>query len=128
MNQSEYPVDRLSRPYTATGGRTREPDSQLRLDTQVTATSGTGARPLTTQQALLLELCPTPVAVVELAAGLSLPLGMALAMVADLRDTGRVNTQPPFDMASNGVTSIDTLRRLRDALKADVRREHRSAQ
>lgn len=76
--------------YALTGGRTRSRGEDLQLETLVTGTDeGRAALPhLRFEQARIIELCGTPHSVVEVAARLRIPLGVARVLVSDLHADG----------------------------------------
>ncbi len=79
--------DRLVRPYLITGGRTESRD-QLPMETLVEARpmpSDTLAS-LRFEPRRVIDLCAQPLSVAEVAADLSVPLGVARVIVADLAD------------------------------------------
>jgi hypothetical protein len=77
--------DRLVRPYLITGGRT-QPSDELPLETLIEATPhaldlvGT----LRFEPRRVVELCRSPLSLAEVAARISVPLGVARVIVADL--------------------------------------------
>lgn len=109
---------RRSRPWAVTGGRIQAlaADSDIRLDTHVTACPHPAALPSGSAHLRILELCRTSRAVAELAAELGVPVGIAGAMVAQLRDDGHVETRAPLDLTHDGVVTDALLRRVRDGL------------
>lgn len=108
---------RRSRPWSATGGRVREMTDDIRLDTCVTATTTPGGPPPGTRHADALALCRPVRAVAELAALLGIPVGVAAALVADLRDAGWVTTQRPKELTDNAVVSVVLLLRVKERLE-----------
>ena len=87
---------RLVRPYTMTGGRTGT-TSDISLEAQVQATSrstelGASYR---WEAAALLDLVDTPMALVEIAARLEIPIGVARVLVSDLVADGAVYVHVP---------------------------------
>lgn len=80
------------RPYSWTGGRTR-PVQELAVETLV-STSDEGrnvAAICSAEHAAIAELCMEIRSVAEVAAHLSLPLGVVRVLLADLVDTGLVH-------------------------------------
>lgn len=92
-----YPVDELSdaaaivRPYALTGGRTRA-SVHLRMETLVsTSDRGMGNdAPVQLEHRTVAELCRNPHAVAEVAAKLSMPLGVARVLLSDMADLGLI--------------------------------------
>ena len=76
---------RFVRPYAMTGGRTTT-DIDLELETQIQATLTEAERSNRYQweKAQVLELAQRPIALVELAARVGVPVGVARVIVADL--------------------------------------------
>jgi Protein of unknown function (DUF742) len=76
----------LVRPYTRTGGRTRASDADLALESLISVTD----RGRATIDALppdlrsICRLCAVPQSVMEIAALLRIPLGVARILVSDL--------------------------------------------
>jgi hypothetical protein len=80
------------RPYSWTGGRTR-PVQELAVETLV-STSDEGrnvAAICSAEHAAIAELCGEIRSVAEVAAHLSLPLGVVRVLLADMIDTGLVH-------------------------------------
>jgi hypothetical protein len=79
------------RPYAITGGLTRSAGERLDLLDMACAVRNTGWNPaLTPEQTEVLDRCPIPVPLVELAADLDLPTGVVRILVSDLRERGLV--------------------------------------
>ncbi|GGM63083.1 hypothetical protein GCM10012275_37170 [Longimycelium tulufanense] len=77
----------LVRPYARTAGRTHS-EYELALETLVSARPETpGDEPLSPQSRSIVELCARPRSVAEVAALLSVPLGVARVLVGDLAAT-----------------------------------------
>jgi hypothetical protein len=93
----------LVRPYARTGGRTR-PGRDLDLEALVLATSSgreAWSSPLLNpEHTSVIELCSGTVSVAEIAARLSLPLGVARVIIADMVDLGLVEVMKTS--ATNG--------------------------
>ncbi|MGH3853774.1 MAG: DUF742 domain-containing protein [Pseudonocardiaceae bacterium] len=79
------------RPYTWTGGRT-SPVVDLAMETLVStaASASTTAPPASAEHRAVARLCRAPRSVAEVAALLSLPLGVARVLLADMADLGLV--------------------------------------
>ncbi|MEU4167263.1 DUF742 domain-containing protein [Streptomyces sp. NPDC026665] len=108
----------LVRPYAMTGGRTR-PSHQLALEALVST-----ATPLTQPVAQPPEayrirlLCQEVKSVAEISAHLSLPLGVARILVADLAEAGLVVIQQPGgDDADGGRPHVTLLERVLSGLR-----------
>ncbi|MDK1476524.1 DUF742 domain-containing protein [Streptomyces sp. 549] len=83
--------DRL---YTLTGGRSRSDSAAFDLVTLVVSecdpTPG-----MQSEHAAILRMCRTPVAVVEIAADLRLPVSIVRILLSDLQATGRITARHP---------------------------------
>jgi hypothetical protein len=81
----------LARPYSWTDGRT-QPSVELAVEARVATTPAGRALPeqLASAQWTVTRLCAEPRSVAEIAAHLSVPLGVARVLVADLLDDGLV--------------------------------------
>ena len=84
---------RLARPYAITGGRTDAP-TFLRLESQLrrTGRANAGASPHRWEAARIIEMTGTPIALVEVAARVGLPVGVTKIVVADLIEQGALTT------------------------------------
>lgn len=81
------------RPFVVTGGRTEPVDERLRIETQVVATPRAAHCVLDFECRRIVDLCPMPLSVAEIAAALDLPLIVARVLVADLAAIGAVAVQ-----------------------------------
>lgn len=89
---------RFVRPYAITGGRT-DVDLDIGLESQIEATAR-GVGPQTRyrwEAAQILEACQRPVALVEVAARLGLPVGVVRVVVADLEKDGAIGVHRPVE-------------------------------
>ena len=88
---SDGPLDdRLRvRPYAPTGGRVRS-STELALESIVRLTDrgATTAPSMAAERRRICELCATPSSIVEIAALLTLPLGVVRVLVGDLVTEG----------------------------------------
>jgi hypothetical protein len=86
----EHP-DRL---YTVTGGRSRVDETTLDLVALIVSecdpTPG-----MQSEHARILWMCRQPMAVVEISAGLGLPVSVVRILLADLLDTSRITVRHP---------------------------------
>lgn len=82
----------LARPYTWTEGRTR-PTVELAIEALVQTTAQGSAVPYssTSPASVVIQLCLQPRSVAEIAALLSVPLGVARVLVSDLLDARLVH-------------------------------------
>ena len=85
----EDPASSFVRPYVFTGGRTRS-QFELSLETLVSVVPGRAATRLGGEHAAVVELCREPRSVAEVAAVLTVPLGVARVLVGDLAGAGVV--------------------------------------
>jgi hypothetical protein len=86
----------LVRPYAVTGGRTR-PTHRLAIEALVIAAAdmSRAARGQPPEAYRICVLCREVKSVAEISALLSLPLGVARILVADLAEAGLVRVQQP---------------------------------
>jgi hypothetical protein len=110
------------RPYAVTSGRTRPSGAAIDMVALVSALRRVTLADLEPEQEAklgpehrrLLERCRHPVAVVDLASDLDLPLGVVRILVADLREQGLVNVRQP---APSGLSDVAILKEVADALR-----------
>jgi hypothetical protein len=103
------------RPYALTGGLTRPSGKRFDLLDLVGAVRrGQDLPPLSPEQTELLQRCQIPAPLVDLAAGLDLPVGVIRILVADLREHGLVaiyRAQPA------GFNDLKILKEVADGLR-----------
>ena len=87
---------RLIRPYAMTGGRTIA-DSEIGLETQIQATARAShhLNAYRWETAAVVKLVQAPMALIEVAARMEIPIGVARVLVADLADDGAVVLHAP---------------------------------
>lgn len=88
---------RLIRPYAMTGGRTGADGPEIHLESQVVSTPK-GLEQNSERRweaARVIDLAEHPVALVEIAARLEIPIGVARVIVADLVADGAVTIHVP---------------------------------
>jgi hypothetical protein len=87
---------RLIRPYAMTGGRTLA-DSDISLEAQIQATARASQHlgAYRWEAAKVVDLVQTPMALIEIAARLQIPIGVARVLVADLVSDGAVMLHTP---------------------------------
>ena len=87
---------RLIRPYAITGGRTGS-ETDIGLETQIQASTRSDdlIGSYRWEAKRLVELVQTPMALIEVAARLEIPIGVARVLVADLVDDGAVALHTP---------------------------------
>ena len=93
------------RPFVITGGRTRATDSSLRMETMV-QTVGKPRDDLTFEKARIVDECYEPISIAEIAAGLGVPLGVAMVIVGDLVDDGCLETTDPVEIELSTITRM----------------------
>ncbi|MFE4172063.1 DUF742 domain-containing protein [Streptomyces sp. NPDC056909] len=108
----------LVRPYAMTGGRTR-PRYQLAIEALVSTTADPsqlhGQLP---EHQRICRLCFEIKSVAEISALLSIPLGVARILVADLAEAGLVAIhQPGGDEAAGGQPDVTLLERVLSGLR-----------
>jgi hypothetical protein len=109
---------RLVRPYALTGGRTRSVGEDVPFETLVVATGAGTARlaELPWEQRAIAEMCARPVAVVEIAARLEVPLVVGRVLVGDMAAAGLVEVHRPEPRGER--PDLALLERVLDGLKA----------
>ncbi|MGP4004881.1 DUF742 domain-containing protein [Streptomyces sp. 8N706] len=108
----------LVRPYAMTGGRTR-PRYQLAIEALVHTTAGPaqlqGQLP---EHQRICHLCREIKSVAEISALLTIPLGVARILVADLAEAGLVAIhQPGGDESAGGQPDVTLLERVLSGLR-----------
>ena len=90
------PTGRLIRPYAMTGGRTAA-DSDISLEAQIQASTRASHHlgAYRWEAAKVVELVQSPMALIEIAARLEIPIGVARVLVADLVTDGAVVLHVP---------------------------------
>jgi hypothetical protein len=83
--------------YTLTGGRAPATED-FDLVTLVVSESAPSAG-MTSEQVAILDMCRAPTAVVEIAAELRLPVGVATVLLGDLLHAGKITVRPPLSVA-----------------------------
>ncbi|MGW4773076.1 DUF742 domain-containing protein [Nocardia sp. NPDC004278] len=90
LRRDEDP-DRL---YTVTGGRTRPATDDFDLVTLV-VTECDPTPDMQTEHVRILDMCGAPTAVVEIAAELRVPVGVATILLSDLLLAGKITARHP---------------------------------
>ena len=106
------------RPYLLTNGRTRPGSRLLAVEAMVSATDKGGAATveLAPEQRRIVELClPVAQSVAEIAAHLSMPLGVVRVLVADLTEDHLLEV---FEGATDLAADVELLQRLIARVKA----------
>jgi hypothetical protein len=104
----------LVRPYAHTGGRTRSSHT-LALEALVSSLRhpGVGEAALTTHhRRMIVDLCVQPRSVAEVAALLSVPLGVARVLLGDLATAGAVVVHPTAGASGDGEPDLDFMHRV----------------
>jgi hypothetical protein len=117
-----YPGDdggRVVPAYALTRGRTRSIGRDLPLETLVTATDPAQHRSagLQSERRLIVEMCTGPMSVVEIAAHLQIPIGVARVLVSDLASSGFLTVHLPQQLGDER-PNVEILERLLDGLRA----------
>jgi hypothetical protein len=87
---------RLIRPYAMTGGRTlAETDIKLEAQIQASTRASQHLGAYRWEAAKVVELVQSPMALIEIAARLQIPIGVARVLVADLVADGAVVLHVP---------------------------------
>jgi hypothetical protein len=93
------------RPFVITGGRTRAADTSLRMETMV-QTVGRPRDDLNFEKARIVDECYEPTSIAEIAAGIGVPLGVAMVIVGDLVDDGCLETTDPVEIELSTITRM----------------------
>ncbi|MDQ1450125.1 MAG: hypothetical protein QOC79_3096 [Actinomycetota bacterium] len=93
------------RPFVITGGRTRAADTSLRMETMV-QTVGKPRDDLNFEKARIVDECYEPTSIAEIAAGIGVPLGVAMVIVGDLVDDGCLETTNPVEIELSTITRM----------------------
>lgn len=103
--------------YLLTRGRTRSAGRELPLETLATVTAKGQEQysSLPRERREVLDLCVRPISVIEVAAHLAVPLGVARVLVGDLADGGYVAVHMPGQ--DDGRPSVEVLTRLLEGLR-----------
>jgi hypothetical protein len=109
------------RPYALTGGRTDLTGDAVLDLIAVIAASGppptTAESPrLSPEHRKLLNLCQLPITVADIAADITLPLGVVRVLLSDLIQQGMVTVLPP--RAARPQLSTDLLKEVLDGLRS----------
>lgn len=110
---------RFIRPYAITGGRT-DIDLDLDVATQIEATPrGVAAQArYRWEAAQVIDACRRPVALVEIAAALGLPLGVVRVVVADLEKDGAVGVHRPPEEDLDSASYTELLERVLEGIRS----------
>ncbi len=114
-DEAEDETGRLIRPYAMTGGRTGGDGPEIHLESQVVSTPR-GLAALVSHRweaARVIEVAENPTALVEIAARLEIPIGVARVLVADLVAAGAVTIHVP----DTGPSFTSLLERVLDGVR-----------
>ena len=121
----EEPTGALVRPYAVTGGRTR-PKVEIAIEALVETTqkgrsSGArvdGASNQGREQSYIVTLCDGRLqSLAEISARMSLPLGVARVLVADMASDGMVAVYEPTSIDGNDAVGTELLERVLSGLR-----------
>lgn len=118
MRGDDWDAGPVARPYTVTGGRTRQ-RTTLRFD--LVDLVGRSLRPVgggvsTPERRAILGLCEAPIAVADLASELRLPLGVVRIVLDDLVHDGLIEVRVPAPRGR--VTDTTLLERVLAGIRA----------
>ena len=99
------------RPFILTQGRTRPLHDGLRIETLVVASPAALSAPVRYERRRILELCQVPLSLAEVAVALSVPLGVARVLIADLATENLVSLQEPAELP------VHVIERIRDLVR-----------
>ncbi|MEZ0068543.1 hypothetical protein ABIA32_004572 [Streptacidiphilus sp. MAP12-20] len=118
VEPSPHDEEPLIRPYAMTGGRTR-PRYQLAIEALVSTTAAPDRiGSLLPEHQRICSLCTDIKSVAEISALLSMPLGVARILVADLAESGLVAIhQPAAGGESGGTPDVTLLERVLSGLR-----------
>ncbi|HVR34064.1 MAG TPA: DUF742 domain-containing protein [Acidimicrobiia bacterium] len=110
---------RFVRPYAITGGRT-DIDIDIDLETQIEATPrGVASQSrYRWEAAQVIDACRRPVALVEVAASLSLPVGVVRVVVADLEKDGAVGVHRPVELDLGSASYTELLEKVLEGIRS----------
>lgn len=99
MNRRPTDGEDPDRLYVITGGRSRADDCPLDLVTLIVAESAPSPG-MQSEHVKILRMCRSPMAVVEIAANLGLPVTVVKILLSDLLDTGHITPRHPTSATS----------------------------
>jgi hypothetical protein len=113
----DHTSSRVVRPYVLTQGRTRAPEITYGLEAQVRAMVPPAKldRVAAPEARRIVELCQTAQSVAEVAAHLSLPLGVTRVLVGDLVSVGALAVD---DGTPGAESDVALLERLLDGIRS----------
>lgn len=115
----EHGGGRVVPVYAVTGGRTRSAGRDLPVESLVTCTDRTDrVTDLQSEYRVIIGMADRPVSLVEIGAGLSVPVGVARVLVGDLADAGYLVVHAPPPATAQGGPGPELLGRLLEGLRA----------
>lgn len=92
FHHEDFVETAMVRPYMLTGGRTKA-SYALEMETLISAKDGARIyeAPGDIEKRTIVEACPSPRSVAEIAVNLRMPLGVARVLVSDAADAGLVH-------------------------------------
>ncbi|MGH3670056.1 MAG: DUF742 domain-containing protein [Pseudonocardiaceae bacterium] len=115
LTEADWGADGLVRPYTWTAGRTSSRFG-LSLETLISATGGALDGVAAPEHRTILTLCATPHSVAELAALLSIPLGVAKVVLGDMAEAGSIMVHRTAG-STDGAPDLDLMHRVLQGLQ-----------
>lgn len=108
----------MVRPYMLTGGRTKAKYA-LELETLVSANKGvlTEDAPARIEHRSIMEACPEPRSVAEIASNLRMPLGVARVLVSDAADAGLITVHKTISGADGAEAHLLLMERVLSGLR-----------
>lgn len=100
--------DRL---YIVTGGRSETSGDTFDLVTLIVS-EGAPTPGMQSEHLKILELCREPIAVVELAAEIKLPVSVVKILLSDLLDMGKITARQPSSPAEADIPTPDFLKQV----------------
>jgi hypothetical protein len=122
VSPGEEPTGALVRPYAVTGGRTR-PKLEIAIEALVETTpkgrsNGHNGYSQGREQSYIVTLCDGRLqSLAEISAKMSLPLGVARVLVADMASDGMVAVYEPTSIDGNDAVGTELLERVLSGLR-----------
>ena len=115
LTEADWGADGLVRPYSWTAGRTSS-RFELSFETLISATGREPDGAAAPGHRTILTLCATPHSVAELAALLSIPLGVAKVVLGDMAEAGSVMVHRTAG-STDGAPDLDLMHRVLQGLQ-----------
>ena len=100
------------RPFVVTGGRTAPRTGDIRVETLLETAYGVRLGTLRFESLRIVEICREPTSLAEVAARLTLPIGVTRVLVSDLVAAGTLIVTRAEEL------SIQTIERVRDRVRS----------